>query len=131
MFRALRHPTRLLPAAFVAALLAGTGLLMLPAARATGEPAPPLVALFTAASSVFITGMSTVDTGDVLVAGRSGHHPRADPGRRVRHHDVRDPPRPDGVPAGSALRTRLVAQAETRSLNLGEVAGAAAAGRSP
>ena len=42
MFRALRHPTRLLPAAFLAALLAGTGLLMLPAARAAGEPAPPL-----------------------------------------------------------------------------------------
>src|ERR1044072_2841204 len=76
MPRPLRHPPRLLPTAFLAALILGTGLLMLPAARTAGEPAPPLVALFTAASSVFITGMSTVDSatywspfGQVIVLG--------------------------------------------------------------
>ncbi|MFC5002153.1 TrkH family potassium uptake protein [Dactylosporangium cerinum] len=120
MFRALRHPTRLLPAAFLAALLVGTGLLMLPAARATGEPAPPLVALFTAASSVFITGMSTVDpatywspTGQGIILGLI----------QVGGFGIMTFATVLGLMVSRrlALRTRLVAQAETRSLNLGEV----------
>ena len=69
MLRALRHPTRLLPAAFLAALLVGTGLLMLPAARAAGEPAPPLVALFTATSAVCRHRAEHGRHRDVLVAG--------------------------------------------------------------
>jgi Trk-type K+ transport system membrane component len=120
MLRALRHPTRLLPAAFLAALLAGTGLLMLPAARTAGEPAPPLVALFTAASSVFITGMSTVDpatywspTGQGIILGLI----------QVGGFGIMTFATVLGLMVSRrlALRTRLVAQAETRSLNLGEV----------
>ncbi|MDG6109872.1 TrkH family potassium uptake protein [Dactylosporangium aurantiacum] len=120
MPRALRHPTRLLPTAFLAALLVGTGLLMLPVARATGEAAPPLVALFTAASAVFITGLSTVDPATywspvgqgiilaLIQVGGFGIMTFATVLGLM-------------VSRRLALRTRLVAQAETRSLNLGEV----------
>ncbi len=120
MFRALRHPTRLLPTAFIAALLVGTGLLMLPAARTAGEPAPLLVALFTAASSVFITGMSTVDpatywtpVGQGIILGLI----------QVGGFGIMTFATVLGLMVSRrlALRTRLVAQAETRSLNLGEV----------
>ena len=120
MLRALRHPTRLLPTAFLAALAVGTGLLMLPAARAAGEPAPFLVALFTAASSVFITGMSTVDTatywsptGQGIILGLI----------QVGGFGIMTFATVLGLMVSRrlALRTRLVAQAETRSLNLGEV----------
>lgn len=120
MLRALRHPTRLLPAAFLAALLVGTGLLMLPAARTAGEAAPPLVALFTAASAVFITGMSTVDpatywspTGQGIILGLI----------QVGGFGIMTFATVLGLMVSRrlALRTRLVAQAETRSLNLGEV----------
>jgi potassium uptake TrkH family protein len=120
MLRALRHLTRLLPTAFLAVLLAGTGLLMLPAARSTGQSAPPLVALFTSASAVFITGMSTVNPatywspvgqGIILVliqVGGFGIMTFATVLGLM-------------VSRRLALRTRLVAQAETQSLNLGEV----------
>lgn len=120
MLRALRHPTRLLPTAFLAALAVGTGLLMLPAARAAGEPAPFLVALFTAASSVFITGMSTVDVatywspaGQGIILGLI----------QVGGFGIMTFATVLGLMVSRrlALRTRLVAQAETRSLNLGEV----------
>ncbi|MET7423721.1 potassium transporter TrkG [Dactylosporangium sp. NPDC005555] len=120
MLRALRHPTRLLPTAFLAVLAVGTGLLMLPAARAAGEPAPFLVALFTAASSVFITGMSTVDVatywspaGQGIILGLI----------QVGGFGIMTFATVLGLMVSRrlALRTRLVAQAETRSLNLGEV----------
>ncbi|WP_433065631.1 TrkH family potassium uptake protein [Dactylosporangium sp. CS-033363] len=120
MLRALRHPTRLLPAAFVAALIVGTGLLLLPAARTAGQSAPPLTALFTAASSVFITGMSTVDTATywsplgqgiilaLIQVGGFGIMTFATVLGLM-------------VSRRLALQTRLVAQAETRAINLGEV----------
>ena len=44
-------------------ILLGTGLLMLPLSHAKGEVAPLLVALFTAASAVCVTGLVVVDTG--------------------------------------------------------------------
>lgn len=57
----LRHPARLVVAAFVAAILVGTGLLSLPASVAADD-ASPLSALFTATSAVTVTGLTTVDT---------------------------------------------------------------------
>ncbi|WP_335991353.1 TrkH family potassium uptake protein [Glycomyces sp. MUSA5-2] len=63
MFRALRHPARLVPLAFCAFILVGTVLLMLPAATETGEAAPLLTALFTSVSAVCVTGLVVVDTG--------------------------------------------------------------------
>ncbi len=115
-----QHPARMVVAAFGFALLVGTGLLLLPAATESGEPAEPLEALFTATSAVCVTGLAIVDTGGhwslfgelvilalmqigglgimtlatlfaVLLSGRMG------------------------------LRARLLAQAETKSLALGDV----------
>jgi potassium uptake TrkH family protein len=50
------------PLAFLGAIMAGTGLMMLPAARAEDGHAPFVTALFTAASAVCVTGLSVVDT---------------------------------------------------------------------
>ena len=55
-------PVRLIPISFLLAILAGTALLMLPAATAPGETTPPLTALFTAVTSVCVTGLVVVDT---------------------------------------------------------------------
>jgi len=49
--------------AFLALILLGTGLLMLPWSHAQGAVAPFLVALFTATSAVCVTGLVVVDTG--------------------------------------------------------------------
>src|SRR5918995_617992 len=60
--RSLRHPARLLPLAFMAAIAIGTALLMLPISRAGSGSAPPLTALFTATSAVCVTGLIVEDT---------------------------------------------------------------------
>lgn len=52
-----------MPLGFLAAIAVGTGLLMLPVARAGDGAAPPLTALFTSTSAVSVTGLVTVDTG--------------------------------------------------------------------
>ncbi len=57
-----QHPARLVPLAFLAAVAIGTGLMMLPAARADPGHAPFVTALFTAASAVCVTGLAVVDT---------------------------------------------------------------------
>ena len=60
--RWLGHPARVVPSVYLLAIVLGTGLLMLPAAAATGESAPLLHASFTAVSAICITGLTTVDT---------------------------------------------------------------------
>jgi potassium uptake TrkH family protein len=62
MRRAVRHPARLVPLAFLAAITVGTGLMMLPVSRAGEGGAPFLTALFTATSAVCVTGLTTVET---------------------------------------------------------------------
>jgi len=57
------HPSRVVALAFLALMAVGTLLLMLPAARASGEPTHWLTALFTATSAVCVTGLAVVDTG--------------------------------------------------------------------
>ncbi|MBW6434207.1 TrkH family potassium uptake protein [Actinoplanes hulinensis] len=57
-----RRPARIVPFAFLALIVAGTALMMLPAARAEPGHAPFVTALFTAASAVCVTGLSVVDT---------------------------------------------------------------------
>ena len=61
--RAIWHPTRVVPLAFLAAIIVGTVLLTLPIARAGPGGAPLMVALFTATSAVCVTGLTVVDTG--------------------------------------------------------------------
>ena len=63
-------------AAFAIAILAGAGLLMLPVATTEREAAPFLVAIFTSASAVCVTGLIVVDTatywstfGEVVIMG--------------------------------------------------------------
>jgi trk system potassium uptake protein len=63
MRRVQIRPARLIPAAFLAAMAIGAGLLMLPISTASGEWASPVTALFTATSAVCITGLTVVDTG--------------------------------------------------------------------
>jgi len=58
----LRHPARIVPAAFALASLAGTLLLSLPSATSTGQRAQVLDAAFTSVSAVCVTGLVTVDT---------------------------------------------------------------------
>ncbi len=62
MTRATAHPARLVPLGFLAAILAGTLLLMLPIAREGPGAAPFMTALFTATSAVSVTGLAVVDT---------------------------------------------------------------------
>ncbi|MCW3812864.1 TrkH family potassium uptake protein [Micromonospora sp. DR5-3] len=62
MRRLLRHPVRLVPFGFLAVILVGTGLLMLPWATSHHRYTPFLTALFTATSAVSVTGMAVNDT---------------------------------------------------------------------
>ncbi|MEU0218894.1 potassium transporter TrkG [Streptomyces sp. NPDC006265] len=58
----LRHPAQVVVAGFASAIAAGTGLLMLPAAKAGPGGASALEALFTSTSAVCVTGLVVVDT---------------------------------------------------------------------
>ena len=120
MRSSLQHPARLVPLAFLAAITLGTLLLLLPAARVGPEGADLLTALFTATSAVCVTGLIVVDTptywtpfGQAVILGliQIGGF---------------------GIMTGSTLlgvlisrrlglRTRMIAQAETRTLHLGDV----------
>jgi trk system potassium uptake protein TrkH len=71
-----RHPAQLLVAAFAIGIFAGAGLLMLPVATEEREAASFLVALFTSASAICVTGLVVVDTptywstfGEVVIMG--------------------------------------------------------------
>jgi trk system potassium uptake protein len=117
----LRHPARLVPLAFLVAVAAGTVLLMLPMSRAGDGSAPPLTALFTSTSAVCVTGLIVEDTpvywsrfgqAVILVLFQIGGF---------------------GIMTGATLlgllvtqrirlRDRLVAQMETKTLGLGNVA---------
>lgn len=116
----IRHPARLVPLAFLAAILIGTVLLMLPAARAGDGSAPLLTALFTSTSAVCVTGLAVEDTplywstfGQVVILllfqiGGLGIMTGATLLGLL-------------VTRRAGLGARLVAQAETRSLGLGDV----------
>ncbi|MEW6153572.1 MAG: potassium transporter TrkG [Actinomycetota bacterium] len=60
----LRHPAQYVVLAFVAASVLGAVLLSLPGATRSGEGAPAITALFTATSAVCVTGLAVVSTGD-------------------------------------------------------------------
>ncbi len=122
--RAVQHPAGIVPLAFLVTMLIGTAVLMLPVSHAAGSGAPVLVALFTAVSAVSVTGLVVVDTGTywsqfgqwVIVAlfqaGGFGMMTAATLLGLMVNRSLR-------------LRTRLVAQVETRSLGVGEVTSVA------
>ncbi|WP_049563709.1 TrkH family potassium uptake protein [Nonomuraea sp. SBT364] len=70
-----QHPAQVIVTGFAVAVLLGTALLALPVATESGESTGWLTALFTATSSVCVTGLAVVDTeshwsafGEVVIA---------------------------------------------------------------
>ena len=118
--RALAHPARLIPLSFLAAILVGTGVLMLPVSASGSHGAPTLVALFTAVSAVCVTGLAVVDTATywsgfgqlvILLLFQFGGFGFMTAATLVSLLVSRSLP----------LSRRLVAQAETRSVTIGDV----------
>ncbi|MBO8202353.1 TrkH family potassium uptake protein [Streptomyces smyrnaeus] len=58
----VRHPAQMVVAGFAMAIALGTGLLMLPVAKAGSGSASGLEAVFTSTSAVCVTGLIVVDT---------------------------------------------------------------------
>lgn len=124
--KTLLHPTRTVALAFLLAIMVGTGLLMLPEARADGASAsaPALVAFFTAVSAVCVTGLVVVDTGTywsplgqgiilgLFQLGGFGMMTAATLLGLLVNRSLR-------------LRTRLITQAETHVIGLGDVTSVA------
>lgn len=116
----LDHPARIIPLTFLATIAVGSILLLLPLSTADGHLPPLLTAVFTAASAVCVTGLIVVDTatywspfgqGVIMMLFQIGGF---------------------GIMAGATLLglmisrriglgRRLVVQAETKSLTLGDV----------
>lgn len=116
----IRNPARLVPLTFLVAVALGTGLLMLPIAHAGPGAAPFLTALFTATSAVCVTGLIVQDTptywshfGQLVILGLF----------QVGGFGIMTGATLLGllVTRRLKLRRRLIAQAETRSLALGDV----------
>ena len=119
-FLALRHPAQYVVLAFVAASFAGAGLLMIPAASAAAGGTSALTALFTATSAVCVNGLVVVDTGEhwsalgewiilaLIQLGGFGIMTLSSVIVLV-------------ISRRLGLRQRLIAAAETGSMNLGEV----------
>lgn len=117
---ALRHPAQYVVAAFVGASLVGALLLSIPAASEAPGRAPAITALFTATSAVCVTGLVVVDTGTYWTAfgqwiilaliqvGGFGIMTLTSLIVFV-------------VARRLGLRQRLIAAAETGSMNLGDV----------
>ncbi|GGY76292.1 TrkH family potassium uptake protein [Streptomyces omiyaensis] len=114
------HPARTVVLAFANAVLIGTGLLMLPASAEDGAPTDPLTALFTSTSAVCVTGLAVVDTGTywsgfgegvilaLIQVGGFGIMTMASLLALL-------------VSGRLRLRLQLTAQAETKSLGIGDV----------
>jgi trk system potassium uptake protein len=114
------HPARIVPLAFLAAVLAGTVLLSLPVATPGPTRPPVLTAAFTSVSAVCVTGLTTVDTatywstfGQVVILGLI----------QVGGFGIMTLATLLGLLVGGRLKLRssLIAQAETHTLNIGDV----------
>ncbi len=116
----LAHPAAVVVLSFATTIAIGTGVLMLPVARADGLSGDLLTALFTATSAVCVTGLVVVDTGThwsgfgqvaiLLMFQLGGFGMMASAsllGLVIRRR--------------LGLRSRLLLQAETHSLALGDV----------
>lgn len=120
----IRHPERIIPLAFLVGIAVGTALLMLPLAHARGDGvvgASFITALFTATSAFCVTGMTVVDTaqywstfGHVVLLALT----------QVGGFGIMTGTTLLGllVTGRNRLSGRLLAQAEMRSLDLGDVA---------
>jgi len=117
---ALKHPARLVPLAFLVAIVLGTALLMLPHARTGDDAVPFIVALFTATSAICVTGLVVTDTatywsgfGQAIILALI----------QVGGFGIMSGATLLGLLVSRRLRlsTRLLAQAETRGLALGDI----------
>ncbi|MNQ62469.1 Ktr system potassium uptake protein B [compost metagenome] len=118
------HPARVVALVFLTVIVTGTLLLMLPAANVAGISAPWVTALFTSVSAVCVTGLVVVDTGTywsafgqvvILVLfqlGGFGMMTLATLLGLLVNRSFR-------------LRSKLIAQAENRSLGVGDIASVA------
>jgi trk system potassium uptake protein TrkH len=117
---AVLHPARIVPAAFLAVIVVGTVLLMLPWSTPGPTRPPMLTAAFTAVSAVCVTGLITVDTatywspfGQAVIMALI----------QVGGFGIMTLATLLGMLVGGKLRLRssLIAQAETHTLNIGDV----------
>lgn len=118
----MRHPARIVPLAFLCHIAIGTVLLSLPIARRGPGGAPFMTAFFTAVSNGCVTGLTVVDTatywttfGHIVLLGLmqvGGFGIMAMASLLVL-----------AVYRRIGLGSRLVAQAETHSVALGDVRG--------
>lgn len=118
--RLLLHPVRSVPVAFLAVILLGAALLLLPASHYPTESDTVLPALFTSVSAVCVTGLITVDTATfwtpfgqavilgLIQVGGFGIMTLATLLALL-------------VRKNLGLRGQLVAQSETHTLNFGDV----------
>lgn len=120
----LLHPARAVALVFLLAIGIGTLLLMMPFSRVEAGPAPFLVALFTSVSAVCVTGLVVVDTGTywspfgqgiVMLLFQLGGFGMMTAATLLGLMVNRSP----------RLRTKLITQAETHSLGLGDAVGVA------
>ena len=105
---------------FLAVILLGTGLLMLPLSHAKGEVVPFLTALFTATSAVCVTGLVVVDTGTYWSSAGQGIIMAL---FQLGGFGMMTSATLMGllVSGSIRLRTQRLLQAETHSLSLGDV----------
>lgn len=118
--RALSHPVRSVPLAFLSVIIVGAGLLVLPISQTGSDPDALMAALFTSVSAVCVTGLITVDTATywtpfgqgvilgLIQAGGFGIMTLATLLALLVRKSI-------------GLRGQLVAQSETHTLNLGDV----------
>jgi len=115
-----RHPAQVVIAAFVVAVTVSTSLLLLPVATESGASAPFVTVVFTATSAVCVTGLSVVDTstywstfGELVILGSV----------QVGGFGIMTAASLLGllVSRRLGLRSRLLARAETGSVDLGDV----------
>ncbi len=115
-----QHPAQAIAVGYATMVAIGTGLLSLPAATEEGQQADLVDALFTATSAVCLTGLVTVDTGGfwspvgevvILVLIQAGGLGIMTLATLV---TVR-------ITRGLSMRSRLVAQAETKSTTTGDL----------
>ncbi len=114
------QPARIVPIAFMSSIMVGAALLSLPVATPWPERPPVLVAAFTSVSAVCVTGLTVVDTatywtpfGQAVILALI----------QVGGFGIMTLATLLGLLVGGRLRLRssLIAQAETHTLNLGEV----------
>ncbi|MFJ4262323.1 TrkH family potassium uptake protein [Paenarthrobacter nicotinovorans] len=116
----LLHPVRLVPLAFLAVIIVGAGILMLPISRTGDTDDLVTTAFFTAVSAVCVTGLVTVDTatfwspfGHAVIVGliQVGGFGIMSLATLLALF----------VRKTIGLRGQLVAQSETHTLNFGDV----------